>query len=348
MNSFRFLITFLLLFLFACGLHGVRANAEPVKIIIDTDMMTDCDDAGAFAVLHALADNGECVILATMVSSKSAESVMAVSVLNTYYGRPGIPIGAVKGSGVEIKSLYTQHLANEFPHSLKTADDALDAVQLYRDVLEKQPDHSVVIATVGYLTNIKGLLQLPAEGTRVSGADLVKQKVRTWVCMGGNFIGNPPHDDLKLGNVNLQRDAASALFAIEQWPAPIIFVGREVASVPSHVEIGGSLAQTPPDNPVRAAYYYYFGGQFKNRHVADLATVLCAVRGAGVCWDLSGKGRMILRPDMSFDWEADASANQCYLLKRADENGRPNDQYVESILDKLLIQAPRKRTSGSH
>lgn len=319
---------------------AISAHSEPVRIIVDTDMMTDCDDAGAFAVLHALADKGECEILATMVSSKSADSVLAVSALNTYYGRPGIPIGAVKGNGVEIKSLYTQHLANEFPHALKSADDAQDAVRLYRNVLEKQPDHSVTIATIGYLTNIKGLLQLEAGEGHLSGVDLVKQKVKAWFCMGGNFIGDPPHDDLKLGNVNFQRDAASAVFAIEHWPVPLVFVGREVASVPSGVAIGESLANTPADNPVRAAYYYYFGGAFKKRHVADPATVLCAIRGPDDCWDMSEKGRMILRPNVSFDWQPDPTANQSYLLKRK-KDGQPNDRYVESVLDALLIKPPQ-------
>src|SRR5688572_12869118 len=52
--------------------------AEPVKILFDTDMMTDCDDAGAMAVLHALADKRECEILATVVSAKDPQSVATV------------------------------------------------------------------------------------------------------------------------------------------------------------------------------------------------------------------------------------------------------------------------------
>ena len=318
------------------------AQAEPVKIILDTDMMTDCDDAGAFAVLHALADNGECEILGTVVSSKSPASALAVSVLNTYYGRPNIPIGVVKGDGVELGSAYTQYLVDDFPHALKSADDASDATLLYREILEKQADHSVVIATIGYLTNISRLLQLPAGEGHVSGIDLVKQKVKVWICMGGNFIGNPPQDDLKLGNVNFQRDAASAVYAVEHWPGEIVFVGREVASVPSGVAIGESLAGTPPENPVRAAYSHYFAGAFKNRHVADLATVLFAVRGPSDCWDVSQKGRMAIRPDASFDWQFDPAQNQSYLLKKS-KDGHPNDRYVESVLNKLLIQPPRKK-----
>lgn len=45
-------------------------DTSAVKIIFDTDMHTDCDDAGALAVLHALADNWECDILAVIVVPK--------------------------------------------------------------------------------------------------------------------------------------------------------------------------------------------------------------------------------------------------------------------------------------
>jgi hypothetical protein len=314
----------------------------PVKIIVDTDMATDCDDAGAFAVLHALADNGECEILATVVSSKNAWSVPTVSALNTYFGRPNIPIGGVKGPGVQGDSKYTQHIAQAFPHAIATDADAPDAVQVYREVLEKQPDHSVVIATIGYLTNLKGLLELPAQGGHPSGLDLVRQKVKTWVCMGGNFIGSPPKDDLKLGNVNFQRDAASAFYVINHWPGPIVFVGREVASVPSGVQIGASLANVPADNPVRQAYADYFGGQPKNRHVADLATVLFAVRGPRDCWDVQSKGHMDLKPDMTFEWKFDRDANQSYLLKKS-VDGKPDDAHVEEVLDQLLTHPPAMR-----
>lgn len=314
---------------------------RPVKIIFDTDMETDCDDAGALAVLHALADNGECEILATMVSVKDPLSAAATNVINTYYGRPHLPIGTLKGPGVLEKSKYVKHLAEDFPHELASGDDAPDAAALYRDILEKQPDHSVTIVTVGYMANLKNLLQLPASGERVSGADLVKAKVAKWVCMGGNFIGNPPKDDLKLGNVNFQRDASSALFTINHWPVggEIVFVGREIGSVPSGLTIGESLAKMPLTNPVRMAYFHYFGAQ-KSRHVADLTTVLYAVRGLRDYWEIQTKGYMDLQPDMKFEWKFDQDRQQSYLLKKKTD-GKPNDRHIERVLDELLIQTPK-------
>lgn len=312
----------------------------PVKIIFDTDMHSDVDDAGALAVLHALADREECQILAVMCSTKDPFSASTVDAINTYYGRPDIPIGIVKGEGVLRKSNYTQGISTEFLHDFKSDDTALDAAHLYRNILEKQQNQSVVIVTVGYLTNIRNLLQLPAEEGHISGVDLVKRKVKSWVCMGGNFIGNPPKDNLKLGNTNFVGDAPASYYAIYNWPGDLIFAGREVCSVPSGLSIGENLTKTPPRNPVRRAYELYFGGSVKNRHVADLATVLYAVRGLRDYWDIQTKGYMDLKPDMTFEWKFDKDKNQAYLLKKL-LDGKPNDRYVESVLDSLLIQAPQ-------
>jgi inosine-uridine nucleoside N-ribohydrolase len=315
--------------------------ADPVRIIFDTDMHTDCDDAGALGILHALADNGECDLLAMMASTKDPYAVPTIDVINTYYGRPDIPLGAVKGKGVLRSSKYTRKIAEEFPHDVKSNDDAADAVQLYRDVLEKQPDGSVVIVTVGYLTNIKNLLQAPAKDGRPSGMDLCRTKVKRWVCMGGNFIGSPPKDDLKLGNVNFVHDAEATKYSIDHWPGEVVFAGREVCSVPSGLTIGESLANTPADNPVRRAYEHYFNGKAKSRHVADIVAVFYAVRGLSDLWDIETTGWMDLNPDITFEWKVDQDKDQSFLKKKIID-GKPNDRHVESVLDAFLIQPPKR------
>ena len=90
--------------MFACAAYGdskpETRNQKPVKIIFDTDMLTDFDDVGALACLHALADAGECEILATISSTRGNASVGAVEVINHYYGRGDLPVGSPKGMGV--------------------------------------------------------------------------------------------------------------------------------------------------------------------------------------------------------------------------------------------------------
>ena len=105
----------------------------PVPIIFDTDMDTDCDDVGALAVLHALADLGECEILATPVSSRYAYAAPCTAAINRYYGRGGLPVGAPKGdgAGVDRTFRYAKPIAVRFPTRFETNADAPDAVAVY-------------------------------------------------------------------------------------------------------------------------------------------------------------------------------------------------------------------------
>jgi hypothetical protein len=316
-------------------------SAGSVNAIFDTDMDSDCDDAGALAVLHALADRGEAKILAAISSSQNPWTAPCIEVINTWYGRGDLPIGAPRGKGPTMKSLYTRGVAESMPHKIRSTADAPDAMEVYRTVLERADDHSVVVITVGTLTNIANLLDLPADGSHPSGLELINRKVRLMACMGGNFVGNPARDDLKLGNHNFEKDPDATLRAIPRWPRPLIFVGREIGSVPSHLKGGARLAETTAGNPVRLAYQLYFGGIVKDRHLADPTTVLFAVRGLRDYWDIHATGHMDLHPDLTFDWKDGPAGNQAYLLKRT-VDGKSNDHAIEQACEELMIQPPHR------
>ncbi len=315
---------------------------EPVRIIFDTDMNGDCDDVGALAALHALADLGEATILATMASSKNEDTPLCIDALNTWYGRPGLPVGVPKGAGASCPSRYAAPIAARFPHALASADRAPDAARLYREILLKEPDQGVVIVTVGYMTNLADLLRQPAENGLPAGVEVARRKVRLWTCMGGNFVGKPAKDDLKLGNTNFVFDKAATLYAVNHWPGPIMFVGREIGSVPSGLKAGARLRELPEGNPVRLAYQLYFGGEPKDRHVADQTAVLFAVRGLRDYWTAETKGYMDLHADMTFEWKYDRDPGQGYLLKRT-VDGRPNDREIEREIEALMMRPPAPR-----
>jgi hypothetical protein len=156
--------------------------------------------------------------------------------------------------------------------------------------------------------------------------------------MGGNFIGKPAHDDLKLGNVNFTTEKDGAYFAVAHWPGPITFVGREIGSVPSGLKAGAGLKDLPDDHPVRLGYQRYFGGAPKDRHVADQTAVLFAVRGLQQYWDAETRGYMELRKDMTFDWRYDRDPGQGYLLKRPG-----TDRQVEREIEDLMRTPPARR-----
>jgi hypothetical protein len=73
-----------------------EGEATPVKIIYETDMESDVDDAATLAMLHILADAGECEILAVMHNTSDDYGVGVIDAINTYYGRGDLPIGAYK------------------------------------------------------------------------------------------------------------------------------------------------------------------------------------------------------------------------------------------------------------
>ena len=80
----------------------------------------------------------------------------------------------------------------------------------------------------------------------------------------------------------------------------------------------------------------------KNRHVADLVTVLYAVRGLRDYWDIETKGSMDLQPDMKFAWNYDEDRGRSFLLKKKDASGKPNERYIEQALEELVVAGPRK------
>src|SRR5437870_2792604 len=73
------------------------AFAQPVPVIFDTDMGNDVDDALALAMLHALESRGECRLIAVTLTKDNPWAAVYVDLVNTFYGRAQIPVGAVKG-----------------------------------------------------------------------------------------------------------------------------------------------------------------------------------------------------------------------------------------------------------
>lgn len=317
--------------------------AEPVKIILDVDLAEDVDDAGALGVLHALADRGEAEILATIVSAKNEFVGPCLDAINTYYGRPDIPIGYQRGHVYGYlnrkdpdrltTSKYAEFVAKNFPHDLARSSDAPDAAGLCRRILAAQPDGSVTIVSVGFLTNLKNLLDSSAdEHSRLNGEALVKQKVKQWVCMGGIFPGGRfPNGD---GEYNVMWDTIASVRAINDWPTPIVFSGFEIGA---KVFSGGVLKSAPTNNPVRACYEKYNG--LKNRESWDLTAVLYAVRGTNSYWSLSEPGFCLMHARVTHgynEWLSTTNGRHRYLMPKM----RPAE--LGQVLDALLMQA-RKR-----
>ena len=196
-------LVFLLVVPFAA--HSDEAAVpDPKRIILETDMTFDVDDVGALAVLHTLADDGRVKILAVNYNEIHPDGARAIDAINTFYARGDLPVGVYRGELSDPdSSRYLDHLA-AFPHRL-TADSAPDALDVYRRVLNDQPDASVTIVSVGFLNNLADLLR--------AEADLVASKVEKLVVMGGRH--NDGFNLVRHGLVETTQEV------IENWPTPL-------------------------------------------------------------------------------------------------------------------------------
>ncbi|MCO8120524.1 nucleoside hydrolase [Stieleria sp. TO1_6] len=287
----------------------------PVHVIFDTDMASDCDDVGALAVLHALADSGEAEILAVVTNRKCPANASAAvcDVVNTFYGRPDIPIGSDK-DGAKVTwnkpSSFTPSLRDEFPHDMPADDAAPDALEIYRKTLASQPDRSVVICSVGALSNLADLLDSPPDQhSPLHGDALIRQKVKQTVVMGGHFPRSAQPE------TNIRLDPAAAVTVVNRWPTEIIWQGYEIGAV---LHCGKTLRQEAADNPVRRAFEIrpFLGGKAidHGKPAHDQAAVLIAVRGIDPKrWKLSPIGHVVVDSDGHTEWRPEQNGRHRFV-----------------------------------
>ncbi len=308
--------------LFSPSLMADDLLSRPVNVIFDTDIGPDCDDVGAVVLLNSLADQKKVNVLGMVCCTSSPWGVPCLDALNTYYGRPEIPLGTLKKKGFLDQQGYPEQVAKRFPHSLKSGNDAPDATVLYRQLLASQKDHDVVIVAVGPLPNIRYLLEsLPDSYSSLSGKDLVAKKVSRLHCMGGRYP--------KAGRDaewNFAQDIPSAKIVLDLWPTPITFSGGEVGS---GVMTGRRVAiDCPEHNPLAFAYGVYVG-YGRDRESWDLTSALVA---GGPCDQLpvSESGTNSIDDQGCNTFQMDPAGRHCYLRKQ--EPVLPLENKLEDLL----------------
>lgn len=307
----------LFILLFAISLT-IKAQ---VPIILDTDLDSDVDDVGALAMLHTLEDNQRIKILGVVVTSDDIDAAGCAAAINTYYNRPDIPIAVEKGIALRSFSKYTRKLAAAFHHPLKEGRQPEDAVQLYRRLLANSPDNSVIIISIGHLTNLRNLLESkPDHLSPLDGMSLIKKKVRLWSCMGGQFP--------KGKEANFYRpDPESTQIVVKNWPGEVVFSGWEIGN---DIITGGDFLKNalPADHPVSIAYNLFNG--YSGRQSWDQTSILFALSEKKY-WEMSPKGNVLVNKDGSNTWEEDPEGLHSYLIKYLP----PSE--IAKIIDSLMI-----------
>ena len=296
------------------------ANAQE-KIIFDTDFDSDIDDVGALYMLHTFADRGEVDILATILSTTHFWSPFALDAVNTFWRRPDIPIGVPLFEGVNKGSYYAEAIARDFPNDVGETKKVEDATQLYRRILASQSDGSVILVSVGHLTNVARLLEsTPDEVSQLSGKELVSLKVKYWVAMLGEGM-----------NWNMRWDRMASETAINGCPVPIIFTteGQEVKT-------GRKTQDLLDNNPIKTVYRIW-EKQYKeiDRSSWDQISTLYAVKGESNIFRLE-PGTLTFSQEHGAEWKTEASGKDFRLYNKI------SNQEMAETIEELMIQIPGK------
>ena len=297
------------------------------KIIFDTDMGWDCDDAGALGLLHRLCDAGEAELLATVHCYVTPYVAGCMDAINTHYGRP-VPVGLNYTLPRDNPDTYAKALcegfSNRYPAStIGTSDAPADSLALMRQVLSEAEDHSVTIVTVGDQANLARLVTSEAdEHSFLSGVELISRKVARTVVMGGRFLEAWPmviYSDIinNIGPVTVEWNIFDHIPAAQTvarlWPGELIYASTEIGTY--IVTMKGWTGDTMPENPVAVSYGIHNGGV--GRSSWDHTAVLEAVR-PGAYWSYRPWGRVSVDDMGITSHRIDGAGKQTILLPKVD------------------------------
>jgi len=272
---------------------GTSLFAEKPRILFDTDITGDVDDVLALAMCHNLADRGACEFLGVTISKNNPLTASFVDAQNTFSGRPNLAVGVTHDSGAQRRESKYLKLADspDYPHDIKHNDAARDAVDLIRELLDKQPDHSVTIVSVGIASNMANLLRSSG------GAELIRRKVKCLSLMAGAFAF------CNRTNYHLEANVINGISYMQtvanEWPdeVPIVWSGYEIGeALPfPRMAIKRDLNYMP-HHIVKEAYLLHSGPEH-DRPCWDESSVLYAVFPERAYFGLSEPGRVIVLDD---------------------------------------------------
>lgn len=308
--------------------------AEPVRIIFDTDMGNDVDDALALGMLHSLQTRQQCRLLAVTLTKDHRLAGPYVDAVNTFYGHGDIPVGVVKNGKTpgDSKFLPLAEVKDDgawrYPHKLTDGKDAPDAVVLLRKTLAAQPDGSVVIAQVGFSTNLVRLLDTPGDQiSPLSGKELVAKKVKLLSIMAGAFT--PIGNEQRYCEYNVKEDIPAAKALVAGWPTPVVWSGFEIGiALPyPHQSILQDYGYVK-HHPLAEAYTLYSPPPH-DRPTWDLTAVLYGVFPDRGYFGLSPAGTVTVEDDGFTAFKADENGKHRYLTLSAEQKPRVLEALVQ-------------------
>ena len=296
---------------------------EKPLLIFDTDMGSDCDDIGALAILHSYIDQGKAELLGCIYSSgKVPFGAGIIDAVNTYYGRPDIPIGAEHDPsfGDPVDKMDAGKLARDtaaFGHDIVLNSDVPNQTLLSRQLLAAQNDTSVTYITVGHTKALSDLLRSgPDSISKLTGMQLVHKKIKAWVALGGLEANQANRSGSKDWNFFRNGTQPYTDYLLENFPCPAYFINAG-----SNVLTGQSLVHAKSGSIVRTAYRDWL---WKNEQKTlddgrpswDLAAVFYAVVGQTTFFEPPEKGILHFDVNGGSKWEKHERGNHFYVHQR--------------------------------
>ena len=312
------------------------------KIVYDTDIGGDCDDAGALALLHGLCEAGEAELLAVTGCYATPYLAGCIDAIDTHYGRQ-VPVGILHDrfdprDVTDGYNGYDKSVAEHFPHRFPDWRAVPDSVALIRRILSEAEDGEVTLVATGSLTTLSRLVTSGAdEISPLSGRELIEKKTERTVVMGGRFFGTWPFEygvGIRTPHVttewNIDADIPAAQMVCREWPGELIFTSHEIGNWLITLSSINDDERRRDVNPVAHAYRVHHGRG--GRESWDLTAVLYAVRPDAGYWNLHPWGRITVDDEGVTGFCEEKNGRQSYLLPREDVDTlvRIMDGIVES------------------
>ena len=153
-------------------------------VILDTDIGSSTDDLFALEMAYRYEDEGRCKLLGIVVDREGEDYAALADLMNTYFGHANLPIGLERNGFknpkvfIDYRNLYkftTDEGEPMFKRTISNYSTLPDGWKLYRKLLASQPDHSVSISSLGFVSCLTQLLASePDDLSPLSGVELVR------------------------------------------------------------------------------------------------------------------------------------------------------------------------------